>query len=88
MISESKRFAGFSDIVTAFDEVRNVLGEPPAPVLAKVIDHIDGLCRAFIARSPFVVIASASAEGYLDVSPKGDPAGFVQILDENHLAIP
>ncbi|MDZ7729161.1 MAG: pyridoxamine 5'-phosphate oxidase family protein [Dehalococcoidia bacterium] len=41
-----------------------------------------------MARSPFVLIGSADAEGNQDVSPKGDPAGFVQVLDSNTLAIP
>ena len=54
----------------------------------KVIDHIDDICRRFIAACPFVVVASRGADGRLDLSPKGDPAGFVAVLDTKTLAIP
>src|SRR5690606_38227855 len=45
-------------------------------------------CAKFIAAAPFVVLASRSRHGWMDASPKGDPAGFVRILDERTLAIP
>jgi PPOX class probable FMN-dependent enzyme len=54
----------------------------------KAIDHIDDICRRFIAACPFVIVASRGADGRLDLSPKGDPAGFVAVLDERTLAIP
>ena len=54
----------------------------------KQMDHLDDHCRAFIAKSPFVLIASSNAHGQMDISPKGDPAGFVRVLDEWTLAIP
>jgi uncharacterized protein len=72
----------------AREDIRETLGEPMPHVLTKVLDHIDDVSRAIIERSPFIVVASASASGYPDISPKGDPAGFVKILDEKHLAIP
>jgi len=49
---------------------------------------MDRHCRAFIARSPFVLIASANARGQMDVSPKGDAPGFVAVLDDRTLAVP
>jgi PPOX class probable FMN-dependent enzyme len=70
------------------DQVRETIGEPPSSVLVKVIDHLDDVCRDIISKTPFIVIASATSGGYPDISPKGDPAGFVQILDDKHLAIP
>jgi uncharacterized protein len=88
MNSSSERFSGYSDIVTSIDEVRSVIGEPRAPIVAKVIDHISDICRAFIETSPFALIASSNASGQCDVSPRGDPTGFVHVLDEKHLAIP
>jgi PPOX class probable FMN-dependent enzyme len=57
-------------------------------VVNKAIDHIDDICRRFIAASPFVIIASRGGDGRLDISPKGDPAGFVSVLDKKTLAIP
>jgi predicted pyridoxine 5'-phosphate oxidase superfamily flavin-nucleotide-binding protein len=49
---------------------------------------LDHSCRAFIAKRPLVIVASADDEGCMDVSPKGDPAGFVQVLDDSTLVIP
>jgi len=57
-------------------------------VARKAIDHIDDICRRFIAASPFVMVATRGADGRLDLSPKGDPAGFVTVLDDHTLAIP
>jgi uncharacterized protein len=78
----------FTDIITSEDQLREIIGEPPERVVAKVTSTIDAHVRDFIARSPFVVVASSDANGNVDVSPKGDPAGFVQVLDDHTLAIP
>jgi PPOX class probable FMN-dependent enzyme len=64
------------------------MGEPPPPCVAKTIAVLDQHCRAFIARSPFVLIASSDALGKMDISPKGDAPGFVRVLDDWTLAIP
>ena len=82
------RFGDFQEIVTTSAELRRVVPEPMRAIQAKVIDHLDEVCREFIAASPFVVLASRSSQGWLDLSPKGDPPGFVRVLDEKHLAIP
>ena len=74
--------------VTTAREVESILGEQFENQVEKVIDHIDEHCRAWIERSPYVVISSASASGAMDVSPKGDPAGFVRVLDPKTLAVP
>ncbi len=63
-------------------------GEPSDTVTIKVTDHINALTAEFIEHSPFVLVATAHRDGGLDVSPKGDPAGFVRILDEHTLLIP
>ena len=57
-------------------------------VKAKVIDHLSDICRAFIEKSPFIFIGSSNKSGRCEVSPKGDPIGFVRVLDEKHLVIP
>jgi uncharacterized protein len=77
-----------SRIVSEERELRDVIGHPQATVVAKIAGHLNELTRQFIERSPFVCLATASPEGGLDVSPRGDPAGFVQILDERTLLIP
>ena len=69
-------------------ELRDIVGTPTALVAGKVADRLNELTRQFIERSPFVCVATASPEGGLDVSPRGDPAGFVRILDERTLLLP
>ena len=69
-------------------DLRRVIGHPQATVVAKIADHLNALTRQFIERSPFVCVATANPDGGLDVSPRGDPAGFVQILDDTTLLIP
>jgi len=62
-------------------------GEISPGAIAKEIDYIHPHYRAMIEASPFVVLGTSGAEG-LDVSPRGDPAGFVHVLDERTLLIP
>jgi len=69
-------------------ELREVIGTPADLVVAKIADRLNDLTRQFIERSPFVCVATAMPDGGLDVSPRGDPAGFVRILDERTLLIP
>ncbi len=88
MRQTTEKFAGISGIVTSIDDVSAVVGSPLPHIVAKVRDNLDDICRMFIAKSPFCLIASSNPEGAIDVSPKGDPPGFVQILDDKHLAIP
>ena len=69
-------------------ELREIIGHPTETVLLKLSDHINELTRQFIERSPYVCVATVNPEGGLDVSPRGDPPGFVRILDEHTLLIP
>ncbi|TSD83022.1 pyridoxamine 5'-phosphate oxidase family protein [Mycobacterium sp. KBS0706] len=78
----------FRDVVTSEEELRAVVGHPPKRSVDKVVRVIDDHSRRFIAHAPFVFVASAGPRGMLDVSPKGDPAGFVKVLDDRTLAIP
>jgi PPOX class probable FMN-dependent enzyme len=75
-------------LITDEQELREVIGSPTKQVLAKISDRLNDLTRQFIEHSPFMCIATADPEGGLDVSPRGDPAGFVRILDERTLLIP
>ena len=70
------------------EELRDVIGSPTPLVAGKIADRLNHLTRQFIERSPFVCVATAHPDGGLDVSPRGDPAGFVRILDEKTLLIP
>lgn len=77
-----------TDIVTIEAEVRAVIPGTIERQVRKVIDHIDDHIRVWIERSPFMTMATYSASGAVDISPKGDPAGFVKVLDRQTLAIP
>ena len=77
-----------TDIVQSEDEIRTVLPGERAHQQAKIIDHIDDLCRLWIERSPYLVMSTVNASGQIDTSPKGDPPGFVKVLDPHTLAIP
>lgn len=77
-----------TDVVTTEAEIRAVLPGTRAAQQGKIIDHIDDLCAAWIARSPYAVLSTVDAAGCIDVSPKGDPIGFVKVLDRHTLALP
>ena len=81
-------YPALSEFITTKEGLESVLGRPDPRVLAKVVNALDDMCLAFIARSPFVIVASHDAEGRVDVSPKGDPAGFAHVLDHRTIAIP
>jgi uncharacterized protein len=68
--------------------LREAIGSPAELVQSKLADRLNELTRKFIERSPFVCVATARPGGGLDVSPRGDPAGFVRILDERTLLLP
>ncbi len=68
--------------------LRALYGEPGEIAVKKELDRLDRHCRAFIARSPFLCLASADGKGRADVSPKGDAPGFVQVVDDRTLLIP
>ena len=78
----------FADTITTRAALREVLDEPSELVTDKEVHALDEFCRDFIARSPFILVASSDGAGSIDISPKGDPAGFVQVLDDTTLAIP
>ncbi|MET0212742.1 MAG: pyridoxamine 5'-phosphate oxidase family protein [Vicinamibacterales bacterium] len=80
--------AAFDDILTTEQDLRAIMGTPSARAVKKVQNSLDAHTRAFIAQSPFLLLASSDANGRCDVSPKGDAPGFVQVLDDRRLVIP
>ena len=68
--------------------LRELYGAPSERAVKKQLDRLDRHCRDFIARSPFLVIASADPSGRCDASPKGDAPGFVRVIDDATLLIP
>ena len=77
-----------TQIIQTEAELRALIGAPAALTCAKISPQLNALTRQFIERSPFIGIATSDATGNCDLSPRGDPAGFVRILDERTLLIP
>lgn len=73
--------------ITETTDLDRLYGEVAEPARIKEIDHISDDYRAFIDKSPFVVIATVGPEG-LDCSPRGDPAGFCRVPDQRTVLIP
>lgn len=68
--------------------LRAKLGEPDAPTTQKITDFLDDNCLAFLAHSPFAVLATSDSAGNCDSSPRGDYPGFIRALDPRTLVIP
>jgi PPOX class probable FMN-dependent enzyme len=75
-------------IVRTSSELHALYGAPQPMTLGKLHDRLNDTARAFIARSPMLMLATASAAGHVEVSPKGDVAGFVEVVDERTILIP
>jgi PPOX class probable FMN-dependent enzyme len=69
-------------------QLRDKLGEVGVLAAGKSITKIDKYSRTFIEHSPFLCIGTADAQGNADVSPRGDPMGFVRVIDEKTIIIP
>jgi len=77
-----------SQIIQTESQLRALIGEPADLTRAKVSNRLNSATRTFVERSPLVCVATSDASGNCDVSPRGDPAGFVRILDDRTLLIP
>jgi PPOX class probable FMN-dependent enzyme len=81
--------AFFEHLVTTESELRAVVGGTPSErAQLKERGGLDHQSRAFIALSPFLLMATSGSDGTCDVSPRGDAPGFVQTLDDRFLVIP
>ncbi|WP_179470319.1 pyridoxamine 5'-phosphate oxidase family protein [Mycolicibacterium vinylchloridicum] len=74
--------------VTTAAELRAIVGEPDPYVANKVKDRLSPVQCDWLAHSPLAFVATADEQGRVDVSPKGDPPGFVHVIDERTIAIP
>ena len=75
------------EFVTTEAELEAIYGQPAGPAVIKEIDHISDHYRRFIETSPFVVLATSGPEG-LDCTPRGDPRGFVRVVDSRTVMLP
>ena len=80
--------ARFGEVVATESELRKLVGPANRWFTSKILTRLDRRCQNFIAASPFVVVGSTDPVGMVDLSPKGDRAGFVRCLDDATLAIP
>ena len=76
------------DIIEDIAAIREIYGEPAERAVKKQLPRLEKHSRAFIALSPFLVIATTDESGRCDASPKGDAPGFVAVLDDTTLLIP
>ncbi len=74
--------------ITDEAQLRATFGEVHPAAKVKVLNRIDKHGRDYIARSPFLCLATVGGDGGADVTPRGDPSGFVVVLDDHTLAIP
>ena len=74
--------------ITSEDEIEAIIGERDERIRVKIFSQLDSIMREFISRSPLIFISTIDEDGHVDVSPKGDPAGFVMADDDGNLLIP
>ncbi len=79
--------AASEHVINTMEQLEFLYGKPMSRALTKEIDQISDHYRAFIEKTPFVVVATSGPEG-LDCSPRGDPPGFVRVPDEKTVLIP
>jgi uncharacterized protein len=80
--------AAFEEVIATRARLREIMGETWHVTAAKAADHLTEPARRFIGASPFLVLSTIGRDGRIDVSPKGDPPGFVEVLDKHTLIIP
>jgi len=76
------------EVIATRTRLRELVKEPSSYIADKDLDHVNEVARRFIEMSPFLVIATEGADGRMDLSPKGDPAGFVEVYDSKTLLVP
>jgi uncharacterized protein len=74
--------------VTTVDDLRAIVGHPNSYVANKVGTRLSAVQQNWLAHSPLGFVATTDANGRVDVSPKGDPPGFVHVIDDTTIAIP
>jgi uncharacterized protein len=73
--------------IDTHEALRDLIGETKPRTRQKILDHLDEHARNLIAHSPFVLLATSAPDGSCDVSPRGDPAGSVLVLDDRTLVL-
>ena len=74
--------------LNSVEDLRRVLPPPKPRTISKVLDHLDEQGMGFLAKCPFALLSTVSADGTIEVSPKGDVPGFIQIETPRQVVIP
>ena len=74
--------------VTTVEDLREIVGHPNSAVANKVGKRLSAVQKDWLAHSPLGFVATTDAQGRVDVSPKGDPPGFVHVVDDTTIVIP
>jgi PPOX class probable FMN-dependent enzyme len=74
--------------ITDAAQLREIIGTPLPRAVQKDRDRLHPEHLAFLAASPFCLVSTSASDGTCDVSPKGDPAGFIHVVDDRTLALP
>jgi len=77
-----------SHVIGDTSTLKDIIGEPKPAIANKEMQALDRHLRHFIALCPFLCISTADADGNQDISPRGDPPGFVRVLDDRTVLIP
>ena len=77
-----------SHTIANVETLKEIIGEPKPAIANKEMQELDRHFRHFISLCPFLCISTADADGNQDLSPRGDPPGFVKILDDKTILIP
>ena len=75
-------------VLSTFEEVREVVGEPNPVASKKIYSFLNDRMTNFVSLSPIMMLSTVDSDGFPTISPKGDEAGFVKVLDNNTLLIP
>lgn len=75
-------------MIETMEALRSIYPAPKPRSVVKQLDRLDKHCRNFIARSPFLVLATAGTDGRVDASPRGGEPGFVRVVDDRTLHLP
>lgn len=76
------------EILSTFEEVREIVGEPNPVANKKIYSSLNDRMTNFISLSPIMMLSTVDSDGFPTISPKGDEAGFVKVLDNKTLLIP
>lgn len=88
MTESADPFRDFGHYISSKEELDAISGQPLPQMISKELSELDQICFDFIARSPMCIVATANPAGYVDLSPRGDPPGFVVCPTSRLIALP